>query len=337
MVNANSMFYSHEHEVVGKLVSADFIKDTFTLMDIYGNTYEANTNKLKELEKLGTLGDHVVFNHDVLLNNNSNSLFEVVKFEDGFRFHHLDENLERTGQIGNKGLEEHFTLVEDCLEILGNIFEMKKELEEKKAQEMDFDFNIKIYKADVGGKSTYYYAGNNKSKATIDLIKVIYMGHYLLEEEDYENNTYTYEQFQSLVNTGVIVESTPMELSGFVMGKFASASIATATYDSASPASYEEEEEEDFVLDFDFEDMPYKEEDCECKDSEESEQEKEERYQQELMEAVSQMVIEVISALATSGNTEPEPAPDTDAKPRHDTKTEAKSTEKDSDDIYLWD
>ena len=339
MINANSMFYSEEHGLVGKLVSADFIKDTYQLMDIYGNVHTVKTGKVKELERLGTLGGNVVFNHDVLRNNDSNTLFEIVKFEDGFKFHQLDENLERTGNVGSKGKEEDFKVVEDCLEILGNIFEMKKELEEKKAEEMDFDFNIKIYKADIGGKSTYFYAGNNKSDATVDLIKVIYMGHYLLEEEEYEIDSYTYDQFQSLVNTGVIVEASPMELSNFVMGKIDSAHV---TLTPVSPASYEEEEE-DLVLDFDFEDYPYPYEEEEEEEEEKEEgmsKENEERYQQELMEAVGQLVYEVIEALATSANTEDEPAPEKDVEPETETNLKSKKPEPKEDkdsDIYLWD
>lgn len=350
MVNTDSMFYSEEYEVVGKLVSADFIKGTYQIMDIYGNMYTVDTSKLTELEQLGTLGDHVVFNHDVLLNNDSNTLFEIVKFEDGFKFHHLNEDLERTGNVGNKGFEEHFTLVENCMEILGNIFEMKKELKEKKSEEMDFNFNIAIYKADVGGSTTYFYAGNNKKYATVDLIKVIYMGHHLLEEEEYELNVYTYEQFQSLVNTGVIVESTPMELSNFVMGKIASASY-TPNYSSASPASYEEE---DFIFD-EYDDMPYDEddndeeevketEDCDCDvccpDEEEEKEEKEhvlseeeEKFQQELMEAVGQLVFEVMNVVVNSADTKHES--DTEEAP--EPTPEPKSTTKDSDDVYLWD
>ena len=87
------------------------------------------------------------------------------------------------------------------------LLNLKKEKEESKKSELK---NIAIVKDTNNGD--VYYACNDKKNEAIDLIKVIFLGSELLEEEDYLRVTFGYDFYLEMLEFGDIVEITPTEL-----------------------------------------------------------------------------------------------------------------------------
>lgn len=168
---------------------------------------------VKFFKMLGWLNreEEQVYQSDVI-SVEDGSLYEV--FEDGgqVKFHILNENLERTGEILNSGA----LLVGKQPKLEGNIFVLRKNLEESLAKMPKF--NIEIVKEYVDGEIIYYYACNDKVEQQIDLIKVLFLGSKILKEEEYERLTFDYDSYNELIETKQLVKTSPQELLNYVLG-----------------------------------------------------------------------------------------------------------------------
>jgi hypothetical protein len=200
--------------VLGKVVSYDFLTETFGIMD--DRTGEVTNVEEKDVELLEfafSIEGEDVYDKDVLSQKDGNKTYLVEKLENGKNVIHLvDSTLEiiSTGKEFTQDDTEIIEYIGKSVEVISNAVLVglyTKELEEIAK------FNIKVVK--YGEK--FFYACNNKSQEEIDLIEVIYVGHHLLEEAEYFRQALTYEEYVLLKYSGAIVEVDPRELQSFVM------------------------------------------------------------------------------------------------------------------------
>lgn len=111
------------------------------------------------------------------------------------------------------------------------------------------NFNVKIVKIENSERETnYYYACNNKGIKSIDLIKVLFLGSSLIEEDKYTRITLEYDLYTKLVNEGKIVSVSRGELSEYVTRKIYSNQDLTwrdNTYESDTVFDTDADNEDD--------------------------------------------------------------------------------------------
>lgn len=260
-----TLAYDKVKKVFGAIAEVSFIKGTITLSDGEDELHECQIDNVIELKKVGVLnGQDVVYNHDVLggHGNNEGKLWEVELKEDNkMVLHLLDRKLNRV-ETGEEFEVALFSDLSDTLTLIGSKYEI-----EVKAL---VDFNIRIVRQNVDGEITYFYACNNKDNEEIDLIKVIYMGSKLLEEESYQRVTISHEDYLARVEKGHLKEVGANELQNYVMGMTYQPTkqdvkdmvVLKPAYDTYNEQDDENEEDED-----EFEnELDEDEEQCECND-----------------------------------------------------------------------
>lgn len=213
MYNTDSVYYASKINVLGTIGKLDFLKDVITLVDDKKELHEVSLKDVQELKQVGVLYNGIhVYEHDVLHSTTTDKNYEIILLDNLTAcLEQLDDDFNSTGRRGKSFGKESITSLQEA-NLVGNVFQLRKAVPK-------VDFNIEIYKDIVDGDYVYYYAGNNKDNKTVDLIKVIYMGSALLQEEEYERTTYTYKEFLELVKDGLIKKANPMELQNYVMGK----------------------------------------------------------------------------------------------------------------------
>lgn len=207
------LVYFEEGNVFGYVKDVDVLERSVTI-----NTgeieMELHLDEVEFLPLIGTFNGVVVVDGDVFkaVNNNGDELYYQInlqKDEINVVFHLLDENLEKleSGEEFDKSLLE--SIFCEALEHVGNIHEIKNE----NLQE-EVDFNIKVVK---DGHNIYYYACNNTVEETVDLIKVVFIGANLLEEE-YSRTTVDYDEYLEYIATGFVTEVSTQELQEYAYG-----------------------------------------------------------------------------------------------------------------------
>lgn len=169
-----------------------------------------NGDSVYEKDIFGVQGSDVQYiiqkhgNERVSLSIIDNETLAVTKFVEAMFPVELAKYNNVLGLVENK----YFLLAEQEAERLVKAEEAKKK-----------DFNIKIVKTNIKlGHFEYFYVGNNKEENTVDLIKVIYMGHLLLKEESYERTEIPMDEFLHVLEKGYYVEVSPQELANYVTG-----------------------------------------------------------------------------------------------------------------------
>lgn len=209
VTNNDSAVFDTELNVLGGLAGIDFLNQTANIMDSEGDIVVAKLENLIQLEVVGTMNGEPVLNGDVIASPSGK--YEIELQEDGkLAVYLLDKNLERSV----KG--ESFDA--DKLESMATYAVLEGHILELKAQVETVDFNIRVLRQFIDGETVYYYACNNKETEEVDLIKVIYVGHFLLEEEDYERTTLSHENYLSLIKEEGFKEVSPQELANYVTG-----------------------------------------------------------------------------------------------------------------------
>lgn len=213
MFKENSIAYSEDAKILGGIGIVNYLDNTVTLIDDEKRLHVFDIEDVKELEKIGQLGEFTVFQGDVLQMNNSHAQkFEIDVMKDGLvRFYKLNQKLERLDDELKPFERSNISTYDGTLELLGSIYELRDELP-------TVSFNLRIVRMNRDGDFIYFYAGNDKTKETVDLIKVIFQGHHIIEEEEYERQTLTYDEYLKFVTDGKIKEVNAMELANYVTG-----------------------------------------------------------------------------------------------------------------------
>jgi hypothetical protein len=209
--NTKSIGYATEVNVLGAIVGVDFLTGKVTLMDEHEKTHVVDIDEVLELREIGKLNGKFVYQNDVIKHTHNDKLYEV-DFVDGGKavLYLLDKKLNRV-QAGDVFVPDQISKFEQYAELVDNIHVLRQ-----KAPTVDF--NIRVVRHVENGETTYYYVGNNKDEETVDLIKVVYMGHVLIEEADYLRETCTYDEYLEAVADGKFKEVDPMELANYVLG-----------------------------------------------------------------------------------------------------------------------
>lgn len=237
-----TLAYDKVNKLFGTIAEVSFIKGTITLSDALDELHECQIDDIVELKKVGELGEDVVFNHDVLVGHGTNKdkKWEVELLGNNKAVMHLlDRKLNRV-ETGNEFDLDLFSHFNASVSLLGSIYELEAE--------SLVDFNIRIVRQSMNGDIKYFYACNNKDNEEIDLIKVIYMGSQLLEEEDYQRVTVSHEDYVNRLDKGLLKEVSANELQNYVMGmtyKPTKKDIEDMVVLKPVSDSYEEVDEED--------------------------------------------------------------------------------------------
>lgn len=205
--------FDKESKELGAIASIDFQKQTMKILTDNEVVVVARLEDVVLLENLGYMGEEGIINHDVLKTVDGR-LFEIELQEDekSFVLHSIDSKLNRNdeGEATSTPLANLSSLGR-YLSLVGNIFELEPE-------EDLINFNIVIVRTSIDGEFGYAYACNNAEKEEIDLIKVLFIGHHLLEEESYNRETITHEEYLEYLEDGTLKEVTPNELMNYVTG-----------------------------------------------------------------------------------------------------------------------
>ena len=211
------LVYDEATEVLGLLVSINHLTGKATIAVEDGEMI-TDLENLVMLEKIAEIEGEDIVNRDVLYatittTTNEDKLWEIELLDNGnVVLHLLDEKLNRveTGVPFEASRLE--LLVPEILMLKGNIYEL--EIKEEKT----VDFNIKIVKQVTNEGIEYMYACNNKEEEEVDLIKVVFVGSNLLEEEEYKRFTVTHEEYLEYIELEILMEVTPQELQNYVTG-----------------------------------------------------------------------------------------------------------------------
>lgn len=209
--NSEAMGYSTSKDVLGLVTEVNFRNSTITLEDANAEFHVCEMSDVKVLDVVGYIGEEIVYNHDVILTSDGKK-YEVELQEDGLnvKLHLLDENLLRL-ESGEKFSAYNIALLLGRAEVIGSVFQLI--IEEPKSI---IDFNIKLVRDYENGVTTYFYACNNKKTCEIDLIKVVFLGHHLLHEEQYERRTLSYQVFLESLEAETLIEASPQELLKYI-------------------------------------------------------------------------------------------------------------------------
>lgn len=204
--------FDKESKELGAIASVDFLEQTITIMMDEENIVVAKLANVEFLEQIGTIGEVAIVNHDVVTTTDG-KLFELELQKDGknVQMHLLNGKLERT-EKGDLIPREKLESLNSYVELVDSIYLLEPEEEEA------IDFNIRIVRKQTNGDFSYSYACNNIEEEQIDLIKVIFLGNHLLEEENYERETVSHEDYLELIEDGTLKEVSPNELMNYVTG-----------------------------------------------------------------------------------------------------------------------
>lgn len=262
MIN-NSIGYAEVVGVLGEVVEFSLLKGTYTLLDENQETHVVDMDEVKELKYLGDFEESAVYEHDVFGNTVTKQMYELTFNEKGLiNIYALDAKLERISSKPDNTIKDLSELTLNLV-LLGSIYE----LEAKPLPE----FNIRIVRHFADGETTYFYACNDKENEMIDLIKVVFVGSQLLEEEDYERVTITYDEYQENIEEGLYKEVNPQELQNYALG-LSRNTVATdvikveatkTTYEAVGDYPDDDEEDEDDNDDL-CEECGEEEQDCDC-------------------------------------------------------------------------
>lgn len=208
----NAIGYVEKNGHLGFVGAIDFMAKSVTLVD-EESSQVYDISEVEILKSAFVLNGVEVFNKDVLKATNE-FMYLVEVHDDGkLQLHVLDEKLEKV-KSGEKFEKSEATInqLNAIMELEGSYYELLAELNKSP------EFNIEIVKSFDGKHYTYYYACNNKEAEEIDLLKVVFMGHHIFEQEEYERNTMSHSDYLAEVNNGVLKSVSPQELHNYALG-----------------------------------------------------------------------------------------------------------------------
>lgn len=234
--------YFEDVNIIGEVIFENHLTEMITIRDGDGEVFSTYRGRVVELEEVGMLRDAVLLNHDVIKNVDSGDMFEIEKNKETGKLdvYRLDSKYERVYTVAS-GFISNTEDLSIRISLVDNVFKLRKDCK-------DFDFNVKVVK-NGNHESIYYYACNNKEKEEIDLIKVVFVGHNLLEEE-YKRSTMSYEAYKSMIENGKLIESSPMELLELLQPKPNKNLFDEYEEYEEEEEEYEEEEEEEDYIDY---------------------------------------------------------------------------------------
>lgn len=204
------LIYSKEQNTVGNIVELSLLKKTYTIETEEETHITVTFDEAVPLHYLGELDETPVYNGDVFAGKNGLD-YEIELLENGtLVFHELDKKLNRV-TTGTPFYPEQLKEFEGHVDFFENIHVLK-------GNKPQIDFNVRVVRQVLNGEVSYAYACNNKLEEEIDLMSVVFVGHQLLEEEDYTRVSLPYDGYLDSIERGLIKEVNPQELANYVTG-----------------------------------------------------------------------------------------------------------------------
>lgn len=210
--------YVDSKGLFGEVLSINLQNDEVSLKATFDESEEVMTFDYDDVEILPQifyLDDIVedIYSKDVFINRDNSRMYMIdLKDENTISFELLGDNLEPTGLVShiklNNNSAEHIRSRFSFVDHYYNLQLLKNP-----------DFNIEIVKEYKDGYFTYYYACNNKNNEEIDLIKVIFVGEKVTEEE-YERATVDYDTYGEMKRNGELLDVSQQELRNYALGLF---------------------------------------------------------------------------------------------------------------------
>lgn len=201
--------FIEDEKFFGEVVAIDFENNKVAIKDKHGRQKNVNIKDVIVMEEVFTIHDTLIFDKDVLMENEFGTKYLVNLHDDGqVSLDKLNNNLEII-QEGTKHEISHIVMALEDLSfsLLGNLYELRLKLQEP-------NFNINIVKGFNGKYYTYYIAINDKKNKEIDLIDV----DTLIKGEEYERKTVSYEYYMSAISDGEFREVLKNEFNNYVTG-----------------------------------------------------------------------------------------------------------------------
>jgi hypothetical protein len=252
----NGFVFDSESGVLGAVAGVDFIKQTITILTDEDTQIVAQLANVEFLEELGAIGGVGIINRDVV-ETADGKLYEIVKVsEKTVQLYLLNNKLERV-EAGDEIEKVDLHVLAPYVTVLGNIHELEP-------QEV-VDFNIKVVRKQFEDEIVFFYACNNVDAEEVDLIKVVFVGHHLLKEENYMRITLSHDEYLEQIENGSLKETDPSALITYMNGLM--------SFNQPEPVQDDEDFEEDFEEEENFEEEICEEcgehnEYCVCEDEE---------------------------------------------------------------------
>ncbi|AZU98964.1 hypothetical protein pW2_132 [Bacillus phage pW2] len=206
----NILIYSKEQNTIGNIVELSLLKQTYTLETEDEKHITVAFEDAVPLQFIGEIDETPIYNGDVFASKQGLN-YEIEIQENGaLVFHELDNKLNRV-KAGSPFYAQDLHEFEGHLDFFENIHLLK-------GNKPKVDFNIRVVRQVLNGEVSYAYACNNKLEEEVDLISVVFVGHNLLEEQDYTRVSLPYEGYLDSIERGLIKEVNPQELQNYVTG-----------------------------------------------------------------------------------------------------------------------
>lgn len=235
--------YVENQNFLGEVVGFSLVQNTVELKDKDGDIALFDAEYVEILEEVFTRPTgEVVYDGDVFKTDDYNILVDKVS-DTQLKLLLLNDFLDIVAVSDVKTIDTEAVKAFELYEPqkLGNIKELQHSVEDV------FDFNVKVLKRN----GQFVYACNDKHSEEIDLIKVIFIGADLLDDEEYERVTVDYDEYLEMLDENELVESTPQELREYAYNV-----LVKGKETPKAPIileEYEDEEDLDFEFDEDIE------------------------------------------------------------------------------------
>lgn len=227
------LVFNKETGFVSEVISINYVAETLTTTNEEEHEITLKFEEVAFFEVVGFSEEFgTLYDHDIVRSSVSNMLYEMVSLDNGvLQFYQLDEEYRPTLEVDTYTVSSFVAILDDTntYSLEGNAIEVRFEHQEEKRKaelrlkaeeakrkriEERKKFNIKIVRdTDYGD---FHYACHNRETGEIDLIKVVYIGAMLLEE-NYKRKTFSFEEFEAMFESGELVEATPYELQKYAM------------------------------------------------------------------------------------------------------------------------
>lgn len=202
--------YSEKEKVLGTVVEYSRVKKTATLKN-GEKLHVVDAEDIFTMDYIGEMNNTPIYEYDVFKGVGSDVRYIIKLNKEGLaELHVIDKKLKEL-RIADVTPVKELSKFSHSLELQENYFILKEKLPV-------VDFNIRVVREYSNGKTSYFYVGNNPKDETVDVIRVIFMGSTVLEEEKYERTTISWDDYLKRVELKAWEEVRPQEIANYLYG-----------------------------------------------------------------------------------------------------------------------
>lgn len=207
--------YISDIDFLGNVDAINYKDEKVLLVNQEGTKEIAEFDEVEFMNEVFVMHDTYIYEKDVLRVKANGDLAVVNKVKDN----QISLTVLNSKTLQESDMKSYIFLDKDGLSFLESHYVLEAHVYQLRSMlPKNPEFNIEIVKSYNGAYYTYYYACNDKDNKKIDLIKVIFVGSTLIEEETYERNTVSYDDYQDYVRSGIYESVSPRELQNYALG-----------------------------------------------------------------------------------------------------------------------